>query len=405
MAYPSLGYLKRGDEAEVVGFHPDSGWLQIIFEEAPEGKGWISGKGDYVTIVGSLEAVPVVEASPRPTPSPTLEASSLSTPSLAVAKTTLKAPTSTDTPLRGKLVFQTSSGGDIYTINTDGTNLTRLTNGLDPAWSPDGSQVAFTRWYNTEGGVYVINADGSGERLVFADPQAKAPAWSPDGTSIAFTYQHEGHPTNWEKCRTFKPPGKSEPVRRCFEMPADPWWKLGVVRLEDGYFHELYCHNYSYSPTWSPDATRIAYASDQGLALTWEGATSAVTRDPNTGALSQKRTLDRSPAWSPDGTRIAFQYRSHDHYEIVVMNADGTGRTQLTRNFPLNDRAINCVSPAWSPDGKYIVYLTDEKGPQEWEFYVMNADGSNQHPLFQTALAGIRIQYENVDERVVDWTY
>jgi hypothetical protein len=64
MTYPRLGYLGRGDVAEVVGFHPDSGWLQIIFEEAPEGKGWISGKQDYVTIVGALDAVPMVEALP-----------------------------------------------------------------------------------------------------------------------------------------------------------------------------------------------------------------------------------------------------------------------------------------------------------------------------------------------------
>ncbi len=417
-AYPGLGHLRKGDEAEVIGFHPDSGWLQIVFEEAPLGRGWISGKAAYVTVTGSLDALPVVEVPPwQPTPAPVAEQAALDalpaaveeatpqpTPAPVVEQATPEALSATSASLEGKLVFQTSSGGDIYTINVDGTNLTYLTHGLDPAWSPDGSQVAFTRWYHTEGGIYVINADGSGERLIFADPQAKAPIWSPDGTRIAFTYQHGGHLTNWKKCRTFTPPGASEPIRFCFEMPADPWWKLGVVHLEDGRLDELYCHNYSYSPTWSPDGTRIAYASDQGLALTWEGATSAVSRDPNTGALSKNRTLDRSPEWSPDGTRIVFQFRSHDHYEIVVMNADGAGRTQLTRNPPLNDRAINCVSPAWSSDGKYIVYLTDEKGPQEWEFYVMNADGSEQRPMFEAGvLDHLTFEYNNVDERVVSW--
>jgi signal transduction histidine kinase len=48
---------------------------------------------------------------------------------------------------RGKLVFQTSNGGDIYVINADGTGLRRLTDGMELAWPPDGSRIAFTRWY------------------------------------------------------------------------------------------------------------------------------------------------------------------------------------------------------------------------------------------------------------------
>ncbi|MGQ9626612.1 MAG: SH3 domain-containing protein [Anaerolineae bacterium] len=80
IAYPNLGYLKSGEQAEVLGFHPDSGWLQIAFEEAPEGKGWVSGKKDYVTIIGSLDEVPVVEAPPLPTLSPTVEKKLLKVP-------------------------------------------------------------------------------------------------------------------------------------------------------------------------------------------------------------------------------------------------------------------------------------------------------------------------------------
>ena len=60
----------------------------------------------------------------------------------------------------GKLVFQTSMGGDIYTINVDGTGLQRMTDGMDPTWSPDGSQIAFNRWSEPRG-VWVTNADGS----------------------------------------------------------------------------------------------------------------------------------------------------------------------------------------------------------------------------------------------------
>ncbi len=379
--YSKLGHLKYGQEVEVLGRDPATGWLQIAYPEAASGTGWISGKETYVRLKDSSETAPIVAVSdPPPTPSSALAGDGDN--------------------LGGKLVFQTSSGGDIYVINADGTGLRRLTDGLDPTWSPDGSQVAFARW-SFPYGLYVINADGTEERQVLGAAQVKAPDWSPDGTSIAFTYQHGGHPYNWEKCRQFTPPGASEPVYRCREMPADPWWKLGVVYLEDDRLHELYCHDFSYSPTWSPDGTRIAYASDQGLALTWEDATSAVSRDPNTGALSLNRTLDRSPEWSPDGTRLVFQFWSHDHYEIMVMNADGSGRTLLTKSPVLADAPISSVSPAWSPDGQHVVYLTDPQG--KWELFVMNADGGEQRPMFEGVLDDLTFEYHNVDEQVVDW--
>ncbi len=392
LAYPILGHLGSGDEAEVVGFHPDSGWLQIVFEEGPGGQGWISGKEAYVTIVGSLDAVPVVEAPLLPTPGPEVE------------KAGPEVPAATEGPLGGKLVFQTSSGGDIYTINADGTNLTRLTDGLDPAWSPDGSQVAFARWYHPNGGLYVVNADGSGERLVFGDPQAKAPTWSPDGTRIAFTRQHEGILEDWTKYYKVPIPGTDQTLTLRFKMPADPWWKLGVVRLDDSHLQDLYCHDHSFSPTWSPDGEWIVYASDKGLYRTREEDVDAsITRDPNKGAVTQKlNLLDSSPAWSPDGQRLAFQFRQHDHYEIYVINSDGSGRRPLTSNPALANPPVNSVAPAWSPDGQHIVYLTDKRG--RWELFVMRADGREQRPMFEEGvLDHLPFEYHNVSERVVSW--
>ncbi len=84
-------------------------------------------------------------------------------------------------------------------------------------------------------------------------------------------------------------------------------------------------------------------------------------------------TNDSDAAWSPDGRRIAFVSDRDGLGEIYVMNADGSGQTNLTNN-PADD-----LDPAWSPDGKRITFASERDG--DYEIYVMNADGSGQTRL------------------------
>jgi len=370
-AYPIVGGLSLDDSVEVVGKNAAGDWLQIAYPTNGEGRGWIAAA--YADLTGSLAAVPEVSAPPPPPPTPT------------------PMPTFTPTPeLAGKLVFQVCNGCDIYVINADGSGLRRLTDGMEPAWSPDGKKVAFGRWRDPRG-IYVIDEDGSNETLVFGWVAAKGPAWSPDGSRIAFTRWYGG-------------------LDRDTEMsfwgfhwiqPADHWWKLGVVRLEDRYFHDLRCYPHSLSPTWSPDGLVIAYDSDFGIHLTnEEGTIGDVTDDRSLFAISTDGR-DISPVWSPDGSRIAFGFSQHDHWEIYVMNADGSNRVRLTQEELFAPRPPNNVSPAWSPDGRHIAFFTDRNG--KWELYVMNADGSNQRPMFETALDGLEFEYGFVAERMVSW--
>lgn len=343
----------------------------------------------------------IVTETPTPaaTPQPSTPLLNLS-PDAGAEVTAPPQPTPTPTPaLTGKLVFQTSNGGDIYIINADGTGLRRLTDGMEPAWSPDGTKVAFTRWRDP-GGLYVIDEDGSNETLVFGWVAAKGAAWSPDGSRIAFTRRYGGRDEDTEVCFH----------GRCRTLPADHWWKLGVVRLEDGYFHDLRCYPHSLSPTWSPDGSLIAYDSDFGIHLTnEEGTIGDVTDNRSLFALSTD-SLDISPVWSPDGSKIAFGHSQHDHWEIYVMNADGSNRVRLTQEEPFADPPPNNVSPAWSPDGQHIAFFTDRNG--KWELWVMDADGSNQRPMlalsrvegFETALDGLNIEYGFVAERMISWT-
>jgi TolB protein len=366
-AYPIIGGLRLGDTVEVIGKNAASTWLQIAYDGQ---EGWVAAA--YVDLTGSLAVVPEVSAPPPPPPTPT------------------PMPTPTPTPeFTGKLVFQVCNGCDIYVINADGSGLRRLTDGMDPAWSPDGKRVAFARWRDPRG-IYVIDEDGSNETRIFSWSEAKAPAWSPDGSRIVFT-RHSGG-------------GREKDTEIFFGwvLPAHPWWKLGLVRVEDGYFSELLCYDHSFSPTWSPDGKVIAYDSDFGLHLTSEdGSIGGQFYDRSLYALSTD-VRDTSPAWSPDGTRIAFMFNQHDHWEIYVMNADGANRVRLTKEEPFAGRPPNNVSPAWSPDSRHIAFFTDRNG--KWELYVMNADGSDQRPMFETALDSLPIEYGFVAERMVSWT-
>jgi hypothetical protein len=142
VAYPIIGGLSRSDTVEVVGKNATSDWLQMAYSGQ---EAWISAA--YVDLTGSLATVPVVSA-----PAP---------PKAAMASRPTPTP-----ELTGKLVFQTCNGCDIYVINADGSGLRRLTDGMDPAWSPDGKKVAFARWRDPRG-IYVIDEDGSNETLLF----------------------------------------------------------------------------------------------------------------------------------------------------------------------------------------------------------------------------------------------
>jgi hypothetical protein len=90
--------------------------------------------------------------------------------------------------------------------------------------------------------------------------------------------------------------------------------------------------------------------------------------------LSNNPANDGYGAWSPDGSKIAFASTRYDgNFHIYVMNADGTGVTRLTTG------AWGDVAPEWSPDGSKISFDSNQDG--NWEIYVMNADGTGQTNL------------------------
>lgn len=329
----------------------------------------------------------------------------------------------------GFLVFQTQSGGDFYRINADGTGLQRISAGIDPQLSPDGTQVTFTRW-EPRYELFTINVDGTGERAwTHGWRQMKSPTWTADGSAIVFSYQDGGRLDAENRRIDLSDARDGLDIPRNargidvedgilkYTIPADAYWFLKRIDLNTAELSALMTERHAYGPTAHPNqANLVAYKGQQGIAINNSEA------DTDQGVTTDWR--DHTPVISPDGSRVAVSYWQDGHWEVHTMNIDGSGRQRLTTT-PLSviagqgtiERKLeqgaerwvakqnqwwNNAAPTWSPDGSQIAFLTDRTG--EWEIWIMNADGSNQRPMFSNgALAGIDLTYAGVDERMLSW--
>jgi TolB protein len=217
--------------------------------------------------------------------------------------------------------------------------------GEPPAWSPDGSKLAYV---NSSATIVVVNADGSGSHQLVTGHN---PAWSPDGSKIAFSLNNTLYLMNTD--------GTNVQQLASFNSAVGQ----GIA--------------------WSPDDTRIAFSLGGVLQLMNADGS-------NVHALSS----GDEPAWSPNSSEIVF----HTGYSVAsngwntqsalwVIGADGTGLRQLT-NGP-DDH------PRWSPDGTTIVFSSgrDSNRPNPNytypELYLVDPDGSNLRPLSFTQQSGL----------------
>ena len=330
-------------------------------------------EGDAITTLPALTPTPIVDA--------------------------LMTPTPRGAGIQGKLVFVDATGGNIYTVNGDGTNLQRITFGMDPQWNHAGTQITFAR-QGPIPGVYVINADGSNERLLYQTNEPRTPTWSADDSEIIFAYQG-----------ATKGGGEICFRGRCFERPATTEWKLGAVNVADGAYHDVRSTNGASTPTIAPDGTIVYNDLDIGLMKTT--STGEPQPEPFLGDLrvtssSYNPLRIMSPTLSPDGKQIVYMVKQQPTWQIAQANSDGSNQHLLTRDNALAIAHPSNVAPQWSPDGKQILFLSNRSGitndSTQWEFFVMNADGTNVQQVLKNVTDQIAIRYDYQAGRMMSWT-
>jgi Tol biopolymer transport system component len=278
-----------------------------------------------------------------------------------------------------QIAFTRTIAGDayeseLYVMNADGTNETRLTNtselyakvlAFSPVWSPDGKRIAYLRSIDVASGrsdsdIYVINADGSNPSSLTTVQQSTI-AWSPDGEKIAFD--------GWTRS-------------------GDTYGSPGIYLINpDGTGLEYLTEGHSFA--WSPDSKNIVFANEPSTSDSSASASAVdtdlyVRRTDGSDLTRLTNTQDDGeggPVWSPDGTKIAFSITGADYdTDIYVINADGSGYTNLTNSSQSED------SLAWSPDSKKIAFLRQIVFQRRSALYVMNADGTNETRLTEARL-------------------
>lgn len=396
--YATLSTVAQGDILTITGVSANGNWLQINTKDGKSG--WVSGQPTYVRVTGSLSDVPVV--SPSSGSQPTAVGGQVSASSGQPAA------------VGGRLVFATRSGGDLFIANMDGTGLQKLASGvIDPVVSPDGTQIAYTRWDGANmGALYVLDLNSGGERVVASDiARPKSPTWSQDGQEIIISFQHGGTVNPTPECREFDSddglqlPGISEitsfhvsndgGVKICFIRTEDLQWGLRQINLATGQAEDLPADLYSFNPTWDPqNSSRVVYDGQRGL----------MQLDIASGNLQSFTgdVRDTAPVFSPDGSKLALTYKQHDHWEVYTYDLASGSRQRLTKPSLLADPQYSSAAPAWSPDGSQIAFVTNRSG--QWEIWVMNADGSTPHALFSSEVqAQLGLDYQGVNERLLNW--
>ncbi len=309
-----------------------------------------------LTETATITPIPIHQNAPTASPTPT--SLLVETPSPTSTEPPTPSPTPMPTPLgggKGQIAFVSTRSGkpQIWLMNVDGSEQRQMTNmpegACQPAWSPDGTRLAFISPCTLNQEVYlgtnlfILDVDNGGITPLSSAPGGDFdPSWSPDGTRLAFSS-----------------------FRDYFRK------QVYVINLTDDSVHSLSANKvHDSQPAWSPDGTQIAFVSERyGRYQIW-----LMNADG-----SQQRAFSRSgnfinlhPVWSPDGQSILYtQTDAGGGVPRVMISRFGEEAFSETRIAP---DLLPMREATFSPDGRWIVYESWPDGFNH-DIYIMSIDG------------------------------
>jgi len=250
-------------------------------------------------------------------------------------------------------------GSEINLVTADGSKTVTITEGGNPFWSPDGSQIVFSRgscdyYYGCYySGLFRRSTAATDVQITTSDDDY--PTWSPDGQQIAF-------------------------LRHGSEIFVASPEGAGATRVPLP--NTVYANS---RPVWSPDGTRLLFGCGTS-GVDYKDVCVVNVNGTGFTYLTTDALSNGNPMWSPDGTHIVFERMDFPTDRVTplvpyvaIMNANGSGITRL----------VDGRSPGFSRDGTRIVYTGVSPSPGIW---VMNANGTGATRLTT-----------NADDRVPTW--
>lgn len=275
----------------------------------------------------------------------------------------LKALTGKEGPFLSRIVASSDRAEaktkEIFVMDWDGANVDQVSShktiSISPAWSADGKKIAYTSYIKRVGSKF-RNADlllldlSTGKRNIISYRQGinSGAAFTPDNKNIYLTISQGNSPNIYKISMDGKLADK---------ITNGP---NGAMNVE---------------PAISNDG-KLVFSSDRpGRPMIY----TANSDGSNVKRITFAGVFNSSPSWSPDGKKIAFAGQSEDHFDIFVMNADGSDMIRLTSARKVNGKWSSNEDPSFSPDGRFVIYTSDRSGKNQ--IYISTADGSEERQI------------------------